>query len=267
MDAAKTGKLIRELRTEKGLTQQELASQLNVSPTAVSKWENGRRLPDVSLFEPLAKALGVSLAELILGEKVSCGEEGQTEGKAEGNGSEKLQEELAEAAIRSVIEESALLQCEKGRRRVRTASLVMLLLAALLLLVGWWAGTHVQPWVRDLSRLERVEPASPEDAFMLGGKRYVPYGEMNSGRFDLITKRREDVSSGSGTFGSVAAYRLSPDGSQCSYFITVKILSGDWLLMFEDNGQNVFPAAQTAQYLYGTQQSIDNAPAWLISGW
>ena len=41
MDAEKTGKLIKELRTEKGLTQQELASRLKVSSTAVSKWENG----------------------------------------------------------------------------------------------------------------------------------------------------------------------------------------------------------------------------------
>ncbi len=41
MDAKKTGKLIRELRTEKGLTQQDLASALHVSQTAVSKWENG----------------------------------------------------------------------------------------------------------------------------------------------------------------------------------------------------------------------------------
>ena len=41
MDAAKTGKLIKELRMEKELTQQELASLLNVSSTAVSKWENG----------------------------------------------------------------------------------------------------------------------------------------------------------------------------------------------------------------------------------
>ena len=44
MDAEKTGKLIRELRTEKGLTQKELASLLKVSPTAVSKWENGDSL-------------------------------------------------------------------------------------------------------------------------------------------------------------------------------------------------------------------------------
>ena len=71
MDASKTGKLIRELRTEKGLTQQELASLLGVSPTAVSKWENGRGLPDISMLEPLVKVLQVTFAEIILGERAA----------------------------------------------------------------------------------------------------------------------------------------------------------------------------------------------------
>ena len=42
MDIIKTGNLIKELRTEKGLTQKELAEKLNVSTAAVSKWENGK---------------------------------------------------------------------------------------------------------------------------------------------------------------------------------------------------------------------------------
>ena len=69
MDIIKTGNLIKELRTEKELTQKELAEKLNVSTAAVSKWENGKGFPDISLLEPLSAELGISITELVKGEK------------------------------------------------------------------------------------------------------------------------------------------------------------------------------------------------------
>ena len=72
MDNEKTGKLIRTLRTEKGITQKELAEKIQVSNAAVSKWENGHGFPDISLLEPLAKALDISIAELVSGERDFC---------------------------------------------------------------------------------------------------------------------------------------------------------------------------------------------------
>ena len=65
-----TGGAIRALREQKGYTQKQLAERLLVSDKAVSKWESGRGLPDISLIEPLAKTLGVSVAELLSGEYV-----------------------------------------------------------------------------------------------------------------------------------------------------------------------------------------------------
>ena len=62
-----TGSTIKLLREKKGYTQRQLAERLMVSDKAVSKWESGRGLPDISLIEPLAKTLGVSLAELFSG--------------------------------------------------------------------------------------------------------------------------------------------------------------------------------------------------------
>ncbi|MGL6293277.1 helix-turn-helix domain-containing protein [Eubacterium aggregans] len=62
-----TEKTIRLLREDKHLTQRELADQIAVSDKAVSKWETGRGLPDITLLEPLALALGVSVAELLSG--------------------------------------------------------------------------------------------------------------------------------------------------------------------------------------------------------
>ena len=63
-----TGVAIRELREKKRLTQRQLAELLSVSDKTVSKWETGRGLPDISLLEPLAAALSVSVAELLSGE-------------------------------------------------------------------------------------------------------------------------------------------------------------------------------------------------------
>lgn len=65
-----TGASVRNLREERGLTQKELAERVGVTDKAVSKWETGRGLPDVTLLEPLARALGVSLAELLAGEQI-----------------------------------------------------------------------------------------------------------------------------------------------------------------------------------------------------
>lgn len=63
------GKFIAENRKSLGMTQEELAQKLFVTNKAVSKWEKGQSFPDIVLFEPLADALGVSVAELIAGEK------------------------------------------------------------------------------------------------------------------------------------------------------------------------------------------------------
>jgi len=65
-----TGAMIKRLRERRGLTQQHLAEKMTVSGKTVSKWETGRGYPDISLIEPLAAALGVSIIELFSGEDV-----------------------------------------------------------------------------------------------------------------------------------------------------------------------------------------------------
>lgn len=65
-----TGKIIKELREKRKLTQLELATRLNVSDKTISKWETGKGYPDISLIEPLSKALGVSVIELMNGEYI-----------------------------------------------------------------------------------------------------------------------------------------------------------------------------------------------------
>lgn len=65
-----TGTTIRNLRENRNLTQAELAEELGVSSKTISKWETGKGLPDISLLQPLARALGISLIELMSGQHI-----------------------------------------------------------------------------------------------------------------------------------------------------------------------------------------------------
>lgn len=70
MDQKKIGEFIAALRKEKKLTQEQLAEKLNITKNAVSKWERGISLMDLSLLKPLSEILGVSVTELLNGEKI-----------------------------------------------------------------------------------------------------------------------------------------------------------------------------------------------------
>ncbi len=66
-----TGAAIKQLREKRNLTQSELADRIGVSAKTVSKWETAKGLPDVSLLEPLAKALNISVIELMNGQFIT----------------------------------------------------------------------------------------------------------------------------------------------------------------------------------------------------
>ena len=66
-----TGATIKALRESCGMTQAELAQQIGVSSKTISKWETAKGLPDISLLQPLAQALGISLIELMNGEHIT----------------------------------------------------------------------------------------------------------------------------------------------------------------------------------------------------
>ena len=70
MNQERIGKFIAELRKEKNLTQEELATKLGITKNAVSKWERGLSMMDVSLLKPVCEILGISIVELLNGEKI-----------------------------------------------------------------------------------------------------------------------------------------------------------------------------------------------------
>ena len=71
MDQERIGRFIAELRKENNMTQQELADKLSVTDRAVSHWENGRRLPDISLLKELGKVFNVTIDEIISGKRMT----------------------------------------------------------------------------------------------------------------------------------------------------------------------------------------------------
>lgn len=70
MDKYVTGAVIKKLRENRKMTQEQLAGKLYISSKTVSKWETGQGFPDISLIEPLAEALGISVIELLSGEDI-----------------------------------------------------------------------------------------------------------------------------------------------------------------------------------------------------
>lgn len=70
MDQVKIGKFIAGLRKEKNMTQLDLANRLGITDRAVSKWENGRGMPDLAIMKPLCEELSISINELFCGERI-----------------------------------------------------------------------------------------------------------------------------------------------------------------------------------------------------
>ena len=71
MNQEKIGKFIAKCRKDKKMTQSELAEKLGVTDKSIGNWENGRNMPDLSLFKPLCDVLGITINDLLSGEKIS----------------------------------------------------------------------------------------------------------------------------------------------------------------------------------------------------
>lgn len=74
MDQEKIGKFIAQKRKEKKFTQEELAEILNVNSRSISRWENGKCLPDISLYNSICEILEVSVNELLSGKEIDKNE-------------------------------------------------------------------------------------------------------------------------------------------------------------------------------------------------
>lgn len=71
MNQEQIGTFIAAMRKDKGMTQEQLAELLGVSQKSISRWENGKTMPDFSLFEPLCEVLGIQVLELLYAKRMS----------------------------------------------------------------------------------------------------------------------------------------------------------------------------------------------------
>ena len=118
MDQIKIGTFLKLLRKEKNLTQEQLAEQLGVSNRTVSRWENGNKMPDISLLSEIAEFYDVSIPELIYGERKS----------------ENMREEAKEVA--ETMSDYAKAEKETLVKSIRNMSLIGLIALIIYMVLG-----------------------------------------------------------------------------------------------------------------------------------
>ena len=119
MNAQKCGEFIAELRKEQNLTQKDLASKLNVSDKAISRWETGKGFPDIDSLHALSKFFGITINELLAGENAEI----------------KTIEEIAEENIISAITEA-----EKNKKTKKT-TITLSIIVSLILIIPLFKGS------------------------------------------------------------------------------------------------------------------------------
>lgn len=103
MNQEKIGKFIAKLRKENNLTQEQLATKLGITKNAVSKWERGLGLMDLALLKPLSEILGISVTELLNGEKITNDKAEKITNKVLENTIEYTNRKLKKNKVKSVI--------------------------------------------------------------------------------------------------------------------------------------------------------------------
>ena len=112
MDQQKIGSFLKVLRKEKGMTQEQLAEQFNVSSRTVSRWENGNNMPDLDILIEISDYYEIDLREILNGERKS----------------ENMNKEIKETVLQAVDYTNT--EAEKYNKRVRICNSVALLLVA-----------------------------------------------------------------------------------------------------------------------------------------
>ena len=158
MDQIKIGRFIAEKRREQGLTQAQLAEKLSITDRAVSKWENGRTMPDSSLMLDLCKHLKITVNDLLNGEVVSME-----------NYNEKLEKQLLEV----------IKQKEEADKRLLNLEWFIIIISVLVLIVPILIAGFVEmpDWQRVLIMVSGVIPCAFGFAYSMKIEQHAGYYE------------------------------------------------------------------------------------------
>lgn len=122
MNQEKIGKFIQECRNKKELTQEELAKKIGVTNKAISRWENGHGLPDLSLLKPLCNELDIDINDLLNGQKIE-----------EKNRSEQLEENIDKIINQATEQEKK--ERKKSLKTISTISIIFIIVISILAII------------------------------------------------------------------------------------------------------------------------------------
>lgn len=194
MDNLRIGNFIKEQRKERGLTQKQLADKLHITDRAVSKWERGLSAPDIALLEPLAEVLGVSVTELLKGERQP----------------ESTPSEETEEAVRGFLDYSKSAAAERLRRfRKRYLSLTLYALLLLMIVAGLWLWHNGVFFI-----IGRSDAPGGAYSAVLYDRDYLNYRPWKGDEMMLKITQRDSGTYSYSTFSASENFRMewSPDG-------------------------------------------------------
>lgn len=143
MDAKRTGAFIAQLRKEKHYTQKELAQRISVSDKAVSRWETGKGFPETTLLKPLSDALGISIGELLAGERIPVDN------------------------IKAQVDEVIVASMKDSKKRINTISAICIGLSALLVICCF---AVFIPMLKELSPIKFINSSQTYMLYDLAGE-------------------------------------------------------------------------------------------------
>lgn len=220
MDQEKIGKFILKLRKEKNMTQQELADKIGVTDRAISKWENGRGMPDLSLMKPLCDELNITINELLSGEKLD----------------KKEYKEKSEENIINTI-------CYSNKKIKKTKNVFKIILGIILIIFL----SLVTMFIIDVKRMNQNKPV----VFSTWGYLYTPAINLEEDdiylaiRSYLVEKgdNEEKHNSLEKTFVSMKIYLLEEDKKDSLYYVYAWVVEGKYYLdgntLRQDSGYSI----------------------------
>ena len=220
MNQEKIGKFIAELRKEKNMTQNELANKLGITDRAISKWENGRGMPDLSLIKDLCKELDITINELLSGEKISKQE------------------------YQNKLEENMLNTIDYSNKKIKNARKRLLMLFGI---IGIVLLSIILMFFADVNRMRNNQPV----LFSTWGFDYAPPIDLSSEKIELaITEylvNRNDLESQKYNdekwFVSFKTYLIEEKENKKTYNIYAWVLEKSFYLkndmITEDSGSSI----------------------------
>ncbi len=207
MNQEKIGKFIALLRKEKNMTQNDLAKKLKITDRAISKWENGRGMPDLSLLMPLCETLNISINELLSGERLN---------------KKEYQDKLEENIINTIDYSNKKIKKEKRTFKI---CLSIILIFIILLIIMYRI---------DINRMKN----NKQVLFSTWGYDYTPSIDLKEEKIELAIMNylikekdnKEKQNDSEKTFASFKIYLTIEIESGKKYNVYTQVLIGNYYL-------------------------------------